>query len=162
MAFASPCTMQPLIWRTILVPHDFSASANHAAAIARDEAKAHDGRLVLLHVVEIPSHFGPDTTMILPSAETPIGMREYAVSSATAHLDDIADRLAKDGVKVETVVRVGNPVDEIAQAAAELCANVIVMGTHGRAGIRRLVAGSVAERVVRTSNIPVLTIRHAD
>ena len=155
--------MQPLQWRTILVPHDFSASANHPAAIARDEAKRHGGRLVLVHVVALPSHFDADTMLVVSDpSQTPIGMRQYAVSSAASHLDHIATRLAKDGVNVETIIRVGAPVAEIVQVAGEQRADVIVMGTHGHTGIRRLVAGSVTEQVVRTSTVPVLTIRHPD
>jgi nucleotide-binding universal stress UspA family protein len=150
-------------WHSILVPHDFSASANHATAVARDEAKAHAGKLMLLHVVELPATFGPDTNLVLPDrTETPIGMRQYAVTSAVAHLEDIAERLAKDGVEVTTYVRVGSAVDAINQLAAEQGADVIVMGTHGRTGFRRMIAGSVAEKVVRTSAVPVLTIRHPD
>ena len=151
------------LWRTILVPHDFSASANHAAAIARDQAKSHDGRILLLHVVELPTHFGPDTTLLLPgSSQTPIGMREYAVRSASAHLEDLVGRLVADGVPTTTFVRVGHAVAEINRFAAEQAVDVIVMGTHGRTGIRHLVAGSVTERVVRTADVPVLTIRHPE
>lgn len=150
-------------WKTILVPHDFSASANHAAAIARDESRAHDGELILLHVVELPPHFGPDTTMIVTEkSETPIGMRQYAIEAATAHIQDLADRLEADGVRVSAFVRVGRPVDEINHFVDEHNCDVIVMGTHGRTGIRHLIAGSVAERVVRTSKVPVLTTRHPD
>ncbi len=151
------------MWRTILVPHDFSASANHAAAIARSQAKLHDGRILLLHVVELPSHFGPDTTMILPdTGGTPIGMREYAVRRAEAHLDDLAGRLIVDGVPTTAFVRVGSAVDEINRFAVEESVDVIVMGTHGRTGFRHFIAGSVTERVVRTAPMPVLTIRHTD
>ncbi|HEU0029666.1 MAG TPA: universal stress protein [Kofleriaceae bacterium] len=150
-------------WRTILVPHDFSASANHAAAIARDEAKAHDGEVIILHVVELPAHFGPETTLIVTDrSETPIGMRQYAIESATAHVQDLADRLEADGVRVSAFVRVGKPVDEINQFVTEHNCDVIVMGTHGRTGVRHLIAGSVAERVVRTATVPVLTTRHPD
>lgn len=162
MVLASPNVMSRPLWRTILVPHDFSASANHAAAIARDQAKLHDGRIVLLHVVELPN-FGPDTTMLLPDvSETPIGMREYAVRHAEAHLADLAARLAADGVAASAEVRVGNAVDEITRYADANAIDSIVMGTHGRTGVRRLIAGSVSERVVRTASVPVLTIRHPD
>jgi nucleotide-binding universal stress UspA family protein len=154
--------MKTPLWNTILVPHDFSGSANRAAAIARDEARTHAGRIVLLHVVELPPHFGPETTLIMGDHGTPVGMQQYAISRATAHLDDIATRLAKDGVIVNAIVRVGTPVEVIAEVAAEQRAEVIVMGTHGRTGINRLVTGSVAERVVRSSRIPVMTIRELD
>jgi nucleotide-binding universal stress UspA family protein len=149
-------------WRTFLVPHDFSASANHAAAIARDEAKLHDGRLVLLHVVELPP-FGHEATLLFSDdGAPPLGMREYATRKAEAHLEDLARRLVTDGVPTTTVVRVGNPVDEINQFVADSSIDVIVMGTHGHTGVRRLVAGSVTERVVRTATVPVITTRHPD
>ena len=53
-----------MAWKTILVPHDFSTSANHATAIARDEAKLHGGTLVLLHVIELPYQLGPDAVIV--------------------------------------------------------------------------------------------------
>lgn len=149
-------------WKTILVPHDFSASANHAAAIARDEAKLHGGKLVLLHVIELPYQLGPDAVIVPPETGAPISVRQYAVQSAEAHLEDIAARLAKDGVAATGVVKVGNAIDEINHAVDELHADLVVMGTHGRTGLRHLMVGSVAERVVRSSRVPVLTIRHPD
>jgi nucleotide-binding universal stress UspA family protein len=151
------------LFRTILVPHDFSASANHAAAIARDEARQRGGRLLLLHVCDLPLDLGPDTMLIsVAGSESPITMRHYAMSSAEAHLRDLAARLAQDGVEAEVFVRVGKPVEEINQFAAEHAADLIVMGTHGRTGIRHVLAGSVTERVVRSSPVPVLTVRHPD
>jgi len=151
------------LWRTILVPHDFSTSANLAAAIARDEAKLHGGKLLLLHVCDLPLDLGPDTTLIVAHESTgPISMRHFAMSSAETHLRDLAERLGRDGVSAEVFVRVGKPADEILRFAEEHGVDTIVMGTHGRTGIRHLLAGSVTERVVRTSPVPVLTIRHPD
>jgi nucleotide-binding universal stress UspA family protein len=148
------------LWRSILVPHDFSGSANHAAAIARDQAKGHDGEIALLHVVELPS-FGADATLVVTDKQAmPVSIREYAVTAAEAHLEEIAQRLRTDGVRVTTAVRVGNPVDEINRFAQERGCGLIAMGTHGRTGVRRLIAGSVTERVVRTSEVPVLALRH--
>jgi nucleotide-binding universal stress UspA family protein len=154
--------MKHELWRNILVPHDFSSSANHAAAIARDQAKLHGGKLLLLHVCDLPLDLGPDTTVILEKDSEPITMRRHVMSSAEAHLRDLSARLDRDGVTAEVFVRIGRPADEILTFAAEHGADVIVMGTHGRTGIRHLLAGSVAERVVRSSVVPVLTIRHPD
>src|SRR5215510_1814467 len=106
-------------WRTILVPHDFSSSANHAAALARDVAKIHGAHLVLLHVAEIPTGIGIETAVIPDGSGPPISLREYATSSATEHLTDLATRLEKDGVRVSTLVTVGRPVDEILRVAAD-------------------------------------------
>jgi len=151
-----------MTWKTILVPHDFSASANHAAAIARDEAKLHGGTLVLLHVIDLPHQLSPDAVIVPPETGAPISVKQYAIDSAEAHLQDIADRLAKDGVTARGVVVIGAPVDEINRAIDGERADLVVMGTHGRTGFRHLVAGSVAERVVRSSKVPVLTIRHPE
>jgi nucleotide-binding universal stress UspA family protein len=151
-----------MTWKTILVPHDFSTSANHAAAIARDEAKLHGGKLVLLHVIELPYQLGPDAVIVPPETGAPISVKQYAIDSAEGHLQNIADRLARDGVTARGVVVIGAPVDEINRAVERERADLIVMGTHGRTGFRHLVAGSVAERIVRSSTVPVLTIRHPD
>ncbi len=148
------------MWKRILVPHDFSSCANHAAALARDEAKAHGGEILLLHVIDLPPAFGPNTPVLMTPGEPPIGIRDYVLVGATEHVRDLAARLEADGVTVTTFIRVGHAVDEILQLAREHEADSIVMGTHGRSGIRHLLAGSVAERVVRASPIPVLTTRH--
>jgi nucleotide-binding universal stress UspA family protein len=146
-------------WRTILVPHDFSSGANHAAALARDVARQVGARIVLLHVAELPAGVGADTAIVPDAGAAPISLREYATTSAAQHLSDLAARLEKDGVVVTTQVQIGRPIDEILAFAASEKADLIVMGTHGRTGLKHLVTGSVTERVVRTSSIPVLTVR---
>jgi nucleotide-binding universal stress UspA family protein len=151
-----------MTWRTILVPHDFSSSANHALAIARDEAKLHDAKIVLVHVIDLPHQLGADAVVFPPDTKAPISIKDYAISGAQAHLDDLIARLAKDGAHVTGQVRFGHPVDEILRLADELRADAIVMGTHGHTGVRHLLAGSVAERVVRAAKMPVLTVRHPD
>lgn len=149
-----------MIWKTILVPHDFSASANHAAAIARDEAKAHGAKLQLLHVIDLPTQFRPDTVIVPESTGAPINVKDYAVAQAETHLQDLVARLAKDGVVAASFIRIGNAVDEIVRFVDENSIDLVVMGTHGRSGLAHLLVGSVAERVVRTCKAPVLTIRH--
>jgi nucleotide-binding universal stress UspA family protein len=147
-----------MAWLTILVPHDFSASANHAAAIARDEAKLRNARIVLLHIIDL-NELDADAVIVPEDTKVPTSLRDYATSAASAHLADLAERLNKDGVAVTTAIRIGHPVDEILHAAESERADVIIMGTHGRSGLRAMIAGSVAERVVRASPIPVLTVR---
>lgn len=154
------------MWKRILVPHDFSACANHAAALARNEAKAHGGELLLLHVIDLPPALGAvvgDTSLAMVGAKSsaPMGIRDYAVLAATEHIRDLANRIEVDDVAVTTFVRIGHPVDEILRLAAEHEVDTIVMGTHGRSGLQQMLTGSVAERVVRTSPVPVLTTRHA-
>jgi nucleotide-binding universal stress UspA family protein len=149
-----------MIWKTLLVPHDFSASANHAAATARDEAKLHGARLLLLHVIDLPTSLNANSVIVPEPNGVPINLRDYAVQSAEAHLQDIVERIGKDGVTATPFIRIGNPVDEINQFVDEEKVSLIVMGTHGRTGLQHLLVGSVAERVVRTATCPVLTIRH--
>ena len=151
-----------MIWKTILIPHDFSSCANHAAAIARDEAKLHGARVVLLHVIDLPYQIQPDHVIVPDPTGAPINVKDYAVASADAHLTDLAKRLGKDGLAVTTFVRVGNPVEEINALIEDEKIDLVVMGTHGRTGLRHMLAGSVAERVVRTSKVPVMTIRQPD
>jgi nucleotide-binding universal stress UspA family protein len=90
----------------------------------------------------------------------PVNVREYAVGMAETHLQDIVARLAKDGVTATPFIRVGNPVDEINRIIDEEQVSLVVMGTHGRSGLEKLLVGSVAERVVRSAACPVLTVRH--
>lgn len=151
-----------MIWKTILVPHDFSSSANHACAVARDEAKTHGARVILVHVIDLPYQMVPESAMVSGEAIEPISMKDYAARGAEKHLDDIAARLAKDGITPQKFLRFGRPHDEIVKLAEELKADLIVMGTHGRTGLAHLLVGSVAERVVRSSKCPVLTVPQPD
>jgi nucleotide-binding universal stress UspA family protein len=150
-----------MAWKTILVPHDFSSSANHAASIARDEAKAHNSKLILLHVIDLPGQLKPETVIVPDANGAPMNIKDWAIMQAEAHLADLSSRLDKDGVAATTFVRLGKPEDEITRFATQNGVDLIVMGTHGRTGLEHLLIGSVAERVVRTSKVPVLTIRAA-
>ncbi len=150
-------------WNTILVPHDFSESAEHATEIACHEARIHGARVVLLHVVELLPHFGHETLiMTIPGTSTQISVLRYHLQAAETELASIMTRLGTDGVEVSAVVRNGVPVDEIREYLALEPIDLIVMGTHGRSGLRRLLVGSVAEKLVRVSPVPVMTIRHPD
>ncbi|MGE5185628.1 MAG: universal stress protein [Acidobacteriota bacterium] len=148
-----------MIWKTILVPHDFSSAANHAAAIARDEAKTHGARILLLHVIDLPHQLQPDTAIVPEPGGAPISVKDYAVATAESHLTDIAQRLGKDGATATGFIRVGNPVDEILRFIDDEKVDLVAMSTHGRTGLSHLLMGSVAERVVRSCKVPVLTIR---
>lgn len=136
--------------KTILVPTDFGEAADHAFEYAITLAAQLDARLVLLNVLRPPA---------LGLMEIGAVVTEGTVHSmhvaAQAELDRLADRSARP---VETMIRTGEPHQEILQVATEHRAELIVMGTHGRRGIRRLLLGSVAEAVVRSATCPVLTM----
>jgi nucleotide-binding universal stress UspA family protein len=146
-------------WKTILVPHDFSSSANHALAVARDEAKAHGSKILVLHVIELPTQLGVDSMLMPETTGAPISVKDYAVRQAEAHLTDLAQRLAKDGAAITSFIRIGKPTDEILKFASENAVDLLIMGTHGRTGLAHMLLGSVTERIIRTSTAPVLTIR---
>jgi nucleotide-binding universal stress UspA family protein len=138
-----------MAFQTILVPYDFSPPARRALAVAADLAAAGRGRLIVLHVV-MP-FYPPEVGFVwLPEAGLVDQMRR--------RLRTIAGRIvAQRDVPVECQVVVGSPFERILDAARR--ADSIVMSTVGRTGIPRLLLGSVAERVVRHSPVPVLTIR---
>jgi nucleotide-binding universal stress UspA family protein len=81
---------------------------------------------------------------------------------AEEYLAPVAAKLRAGGVRVETVVRHGNPADEIVAAAREVGADLIAMTTHGRSGLGRLLFGSVAESVLRHGETPVFVMRQTD
>jgi nucleotide-binding universal stress UspA family protein len=143
-------------YRRILVPVDFSPSSDHALAAALDLAGKLGARLFLLHVVPIP----------LPGWEVyghefaPEQLIEKGREGAERELGALAAARSSGAVPIEPLVRVGMPFLEIIAAAREIGADLIVMGTHGRTGLAHVLIGSVAERVVRGSPCPVLTVRH--
>jgi nucleotide-binding universal stress UspA family protein len=142
----------------ILVPTDFSATADAALDYAFGLAAKFGASVQLLHVVDDPFVFEG------MSAEAYIS---EAPRLRAAMLDDARERLrhrvARGGaVAVETEVLFGHGARTIAEYAAERGVDLIVMGTHGRTGFAHLMVGSVAERVVRTAPCPVLTVRHPE
>jgi nucleotide-binding universal stress UspA family protein len=149
-------------WKTILVPHDFSSCANHAAALARDVAHLVGAKLVVLHVAEIPAQLGANAAIVPEPGASPIKVGDFALAGARERLDDLAARLRKDELEVSTIATTGRPYEEVLRTAEEVGADLIVMGTHGRTGLRHLMTGSVTEKVVRRSPIPVLTVRVPD
>ena len=139
-----------LALRTILHPTDFSSGAEYAFRLACSLARDHGGHLIVLHVkptevlyAELPYVLPPDPAQI-----------EENLQEQLHHLQP-PEPLAG----VEYLLREGNPVPEILRTAQENGADLIVMGTHGRTGVRRLLMGSVAEAVLRKAPCPVLTVK---
>jgi nucleotide-binding universal stress UspA family protein len=136
-------------FRRILVPHDFSESADAALELATELAAAQGSRLDVLHVVE-PFHPPPEVVTWLREAEQ-IGPQLKRLEAV------VAARVGRRRVRFQCNVVVGYPVNAILEAARDV--DLIVMATQGRTGIPHLLIGSVAERVVRHATKPVLTIR---
>jgi nucleotide-binding universal stress UspA family protein len=134
----------------ILVPTDGSVGTAHVAMQAFDLAETYGATVYLLNVVD--SGVG---TILPDSSETERELRDRG-ERAVATLEALAGTYSLDPV---TEIREGDPADEILAYGAEIDADAIVMGTHGRSGIERRLIGSVAERVVRNAERPVMTVR---
>jgi nucleotide-binding universal stress UspA family protein len=137
----------------ILVPLDGSSLAESALPVAIDLlAAAPTSTLVLLRAAEAPAYLGGD----------PIEAQVRVVREAEDYLNAVRDRLIRSGVaEVQTSVCYGPPAEFIIETARVAKADMIVMTTHGRSGLSRLVFGSVAEAVLRGTRTPILLIRDA-
>ena len=136
--------------QTILHPTDFSEPSEHAFRLACALARDHGAGLVVVHVLGLPMGGYSDLAPLIPEpAEVERDLREKLR----------ALRPPGTAVGVEHHLRRGDAADEIIRLAEETRANLIVMATHGRTGLGRLVLGSVAEAVLRRAPCPVLTLK---
>lgn len=143
--------------KRILVPVDFSRDSQNALRSAADLAATFGAEIVTLHVVE-PVHVAEPYMGIAPQAGI---FLDEEVRNAKAVLAGIGTDLKKKGQRVRTMVAAGPPAPLIVDTAKDIGADLIVMGTHGRTGLAHIFIGSVAEKVVRTAQCPVLTVRSA-
>jgi nucleotide-binding universal stress UspA family protein len=137
-------------FHTIVHPTDFSASSAHAFRYACALARDCDAQLVVVHALE------PAVPMVGEGGLVPVEVDEMK-KSAQEHLDALDPHDAS--VHLERVLRDGPAPSVILDVAAEFGADLVVMGTHGRTGLRRMLMGSVAEMVMRRSPCPVLTVK---
>lgn len=145
------------MYEEILVPLDGSELAEHALPHARALSKAFDARMTLLCIVETVQMYS-QPGMIGPAVSVPLDVKEE-MKNLKGYLDNIAGELKKEGITARTEVREGDPASEICDYADQNDEDIIVMSTHGRSGIQRWVYGSVADKVLRSANVPVLLIR---
>ena len=129
--------------RNILLPVDGSDLAELAVSPALELATLFEGRVLLLRVVE-PRKNADD---------------EHDLEEARNHLQGIAREFERRGVRTHTLVEKGEPVDEILKTLRFHQADLVVMTTHGRSGLSRLVTGSVTEQVLRKASVPLLVVR---
>jgi nucleotide-binding universal stress UspA family protein len=135
---------------TLLVAVDFEEASRRAIELAKELAAPLGAQVSLVHVYTLPVYTYPGLEpSILP------GFHHEVTTAARRALDT----LAEDVGIADAVLREGDPVTEILAAARERGATMIVMGTHGRRGFAHALLGSVAEKIIRQSEIPVLTVR---
>jgi nucleotide-binding universal stress UspA family protein len=139
----------------ILVPTDFSESANNALTYGASFAREYGARLVLLHVVETMAVGYASDLFPVPMAEVFQEISTYA----RTELGKLAAGVREKGIDVREVVVQGKPSAEIIRVAREESIDMIVLGTHGKGMLDKALFGSTTERVVRKAPCPVLTCR---
>ncbi len=141
--------------RSILVATDFSPSARAALRVAAELASALGAKLILFHAYEATVVCGDGSLYRLEPQDIAATVRtvEEKLAEARRSLHAETD-VAADGRIVE-----GRAAEAILRAVREGGCDLVVMGTHGRGGLRRLVLGSVAEQVLRQCEVPVLVVR---
>lgn len=138
----------------ILIPLDGSPLAEHALVPAQQLAHAFNAKLVLFRVLESYSYAADG--LVVSSID---GLDAIVGQTTQTYLDEQVKAIQAQGIKVSSASEYGVVADRILEAAHRYMADLIVMSTHGRSGLGRWVMGSVADRVLRASPIPVLLIR---
>lgn len=142
--------------KKILVATDFSQTSGAALEYAVAIAGKLGAVVHVVHSYELPVVGFPESLM-----EITAEVASRIIDAANAAISGIAETYAKRGIAIETSLEQADPREGVLRAAKRVGAELIVLGTHGRRGISRALIGSVAEYVVRTSPIPVLTV-HAE
>ena len=137
--------------RRILVPIDFSEPAEAALRYAIDLAKVFGAEITVVHVIEPPMRMLPDAALMSVASFGDVS------SILRQRLEELVERSSGHGVRLHAVATEGIPYVEIVRIAKDH--DLVVMSTQGRTGLAHLLLGSVAERVVRTCPVPVLTAR---
>ncbi|WP_242343415.1 universal stress protein [Anaeromyxobacter terrae] len=137
-------------FKHVLAATDFSEASGRALEMACTIARDSGARLTVAHVAEVPTYteFAAPVDLVTPITDL-----------AETKLEELLKSVRDVCPGVKGAVRVGAPWEQILAAAAEVGADLVVVGTHGRRGFAHAFMGSVAERVVRLSPIPVLTVR---
>jgi universal stress protein A len=136
----------------VLAPIDFSNRSRELLQYAAAFAREHESRLILLHVVE-PVIYSAD----LGTFAAPLQTISYEMKKAAQ--EKLAEWAKEEaGISVRTIVVVGTPFQQITNAAAREKADLIILTTHGFTGLKHILMGSTAERVVRHAACPVLTL----
>jgi nucleotide-binding universal stress UspA family protein len=143
--------------KTILFATDFSESSDYAFQYAQTLAKKFNARLLIIHVINEPvdlrGFYVPHISFEKLEEEIEEGAQKMMEKFCRTHIRDYDN--------YETFIVPGIPYDEIIKKATESSADLIVLGTHGRTGLDHVLFGSTAEKVVRKSAVPVMTIRIA-
>jgi nucleotide-binding universal stress UspA family protein len=142
---------------SILLATDFSPSADHAADVALALAQAVGGTIEMVHAFIAPVVVGPDGGAFAADTDDLTAATESAQAALLEARRQLEARAG--GVPIRSQALLGPAVEELLRLAASGRYDILIMGSHGRTGMRRLLLGSVTEAVTRRSPIPVLAVR---
>jgi len=145
--------------KTILVPTDFSAASSAALTCAKQFAEAFGASLHLLHVLHDP--LGRPAVAEAMSSATIAGVVAQLEEEAREGMKSALSADEAKAYALQTTIEVGAPVTKIVEYIVRHGVDLVVMGTHGRGAFAHVLFGSVAERVVRLADCPVVTVRPA-
>lgn len=136
-------------WKNVLVATDGSKYSNAAIEKAIDFAKSYGGELKIVSVVDVPSEFYAEAPQVV----------EDLIRKAKSFADDVRKKAEASNINASTFTAEGEAYEVITRLAKDEKADIIVMGSHGRTGLKRLLMGSVAEKTIGHSPCPVLVVK---
>jgi nucleotide-binding universal stress UspA family protein len=141
--------------KKILVPTDFSKNAMDALKVAAQIARKNDSELFVLNLLDLPTHMNDAVSSGVNIPEVMLFLKK-----TNDRLEELATEDFLQGLKVTTIAKIDKALEGIAYYSKEHGVDLIVMGSHGTTGFREEIIGSNTEKVVRTSDIPVLVIKN--
>ena len=140
--------------KNILVPTDLSEGAEEALDYACELARKLDATIHLVNVIGIPAIGVPELGVAITAT-----LIDQMIADNQKAIDELAARKCSSARMGQVLLKTGDARDLINQTAIEVGADLIIIGTHGRRGVKRALLGSIAETVVRSAPCPVLTVR---
>lgn len=139
--------------KILLVPTDFSVAAETALDHALALASRVGAKVYVMHAYQLPVVGFPDGVLV-PTAQ----IASRIVTWAEGELKACVAKRKESSVEIIPILKQADPREAVLSTAEEVSADLVIMGTHGRRGLARALIGSVAEAVVRTSPVPVMTV----
>lgn len=143
-----------LTMKKILVPIDFSEHSEHALQVAAIIAKQHNAEIIVLHML------GLSEAILSKNESQEIAEGMYYLKLAEQRFAVFLDKEYLEGIKITETIRNYRIFSEVNEVANENAVDLIVMGSHGSSGLHEIFVGSNTEKVVRTSDVPVLVVKH--
>jgi nucleotide-binding universal stress UspA family protein len=143
--------------KRILVPCDFSDPAVQAFKFAVEVARRQNAEVLLLHVVELPVMHD---TVLMPTLSFEEAYLKDVKNDVTKNFEQMKTKWAHEGPSVSTHIEYGPTTPTIRQFIEDQKIDLVIMGTHGASGLKEFLVGSNAEKIVRTSPVPVITLKN--